>query len=62
MDLTYNEAYTNLAKLVEEIEDDSLQLDTLAEKVKQAKELITYCENKLRGIDEEVRGALGEER
>ncbi len=61
MDLTYNEAYDNLAKLVEEIEDDSIQLDKLAEKVRQAKELITYCENKLRRIDEGVNEAIGNE-
>lgn len=61
MDLTYNEAYDNLTKLVEEIEDDSIQLDTLAEKVRQAKELIAYCETKLRRIDEGVSDAIGKE-
>ncbi len=58
MNLTYNEAYSKLSKLVDEIEDDKIQLDTLAEKVKQAKELIDYCENRLRIIDKDVVTAL----
>ena len=58
MKLTYNEAYEKLSAVVTEIEDDSIQLDTLAEKVKQAKELIDFCETRLRTIDQETRDAL----
>lgn len=58
MNLTYNKAYTELLKIVDQIEDDGIQLDTLADKVKQAKELIDFCENKLRTIDEDVNAAL----
>lgn len=54
MNLTYHKAYSELSKLVEQIEDDTIQLDTLAEKVKQAKELIEYCESKLRTIELDV--------
>ena len=57
MNLTYNKAYSDLSKIVDEIEDDKIQLDTLAEKVKKAKELIDYCETKLRIIDKEVNDA-----
>ncbi len=58
MNLTYNQAYSELSKLVDQIEDDKIQLDTLAEKVKQAKELIDYCETRLRFIDKDVEAAL----
>jgi exodeoxyribonuclease VII small subunit len=51
---TYSEAYSELEKLVAEIESDDIQLDTLADKVKQAKELIVFCEDKLRTIENEV--------
>jgi exodeoxyribonuclease VII small subunit len=60
MNLTYNEAYSELSKLVDQIEDDTIQLDTLAEKVKQAKELIDYCEARLRSIDKDVEAALSD--
>jgi exodeoxyribonuclease VII small subunit len=62
MNLTYNEAYNKLSQLVDEIEDDKIQLDTLAEKVKQAKELIDYCESRLRTIDMEVEKALSDKK
>jgi exodeoxyribonuclease VII small subunit len=62
MTLTYNEAFQKLSKLVDEIEDDKIQLDTLAGKVKQAKELIDYCETRLRSIDKEVEAVLSDTR
>jgi len=62
MNLTYNQAYTELSKLVDQIEDDKIQLDMLADKVKQAKELIDYCETKLRSIDKDVDAALSDKK
>ncbi len=62
MNLTYNQAYNELSKLVDQIEDDKIQLDTLADKVKQAKELIDYCETKLRSIDKDVEAALSDKK
>jgi len=62
MNLTYNQAYSKLSKLVDEIEDDQIQLDTLADKVKQAKELIDYCETRLRSISEDVTTSLTDKK
>jgi exodeoxyribonuclease VII small subunit len=62
MNLTYNKAYSDLSKLVDQIEDDKIQLDTLADKVKQAKELIDFCETKLRTIDKDVKSALTDKK
>ncbi len=56
--LTYNEAYSQLEKLVVQLEDDSIQLDTLASKVTQANELIEHCEKKLRAIQTDVDNAM----
>jgi len=49
-ELTFDNAFSKLEKLVEQIEDENIQLDELAEKVKEANELIKYCETKLRTI------------
>jgi exodeoxyribonuclease VII small subunit len=57
--LSYSEAFASLEKIVEQIEDDTIQLDTLAEKVKEANELIQYCEAKLRSIETDVKNAAG---
>jgi exodeoxyribonuclease VII small subunit len=52
--LTFDKAFSELEELVEQIEDENIQLDTLAEKVKEANELIKYCETKLRTIAEDI--------
>ena len=56
-ELTYSDAYAKLEDLVEQLEDGGIQLDQLAEKVKQANEWIAICENKLRNIETEVKDA-----
>ena len=52
--LTYNEAFENLHALVLQLEGNSIPLDQLPDKVKQAQEWITLCENKLRQIESDV--------
>jgi len=56
--MTYNSAFSELEKLVIQIENDEIQLDTLAEKVKQANALIKFCETKLRTIEKDINDAL----
>lgn len=58
--LTFDKAFSDLTELIEEIEDDEIQVDTLAEKVKQANELIKFCETKLRTIKTETTKLRGE--
>ena len=52
--LNYNTAFEQLENLVSEIEDKDIQLDTLADKVKRANELVAFCEQKLRGIERDI--------
>jgi exodeoxyribonuclease VII small subunit len=51
---TFDQAWAELEKLVEAIEDENLPLDELAVKVKAARTLIKYCEEKLRGIEKDL--------
>ena len=60
-DMTYSKAVSKLQKIVEQMESDEIQVDELAEKVRLAKELITFCEQKLRLVEAEVKDALGED-
>ena len=55
--LTFDTAFAALEKLVREIEDENIQLDTLASKVREANELILYCETKLRHISADIETA-----
>lgn len=52
---TFDEAWQELEKLVAAIEDETLPLDELAQKVKAAKQLIRYCEEKLRSIENDLK-------
>lgn len=59
--LTYQQAFEKLQSLVAEIEQDQVALDELSLKVEEAKHLLEFCSTKLRGIQEQVRKASGEE-
>lgn len=52
--LTYESAYKELAEIANDIETESISVDVLAQKVKRASDLITFCQNKLRSTEKEV--------
>jgi exodeoxyribonuclease VII small subunit len=58
--MTYDSAYEALEEIVEQMESDKIQVDELAQNVRRAKELIAFCENKLRVIEVEVDKAVSE--
>jgi exodeoxyribonuclease VII small subunit len=45
---------------VAEIENETVDVDVLAEKVKRAAHLIKYCKSKLKATDNEVKKVLRE--
>jgi exodeoxyribonuclease VII small subunit len=58
--LTYEEAYTELASIAKDIENESVSVDVLAEKVKRASELITFCQTKLKSTESEVNKIIAQ--
>lgn len=52
--LTYEAAYKELAQIAKEIENETVSVDVLAQKVKRASELITFCQTKLKNTEAEV--------
>ena len=57
--LTYESAQAELTAIAREIESGTVSIDTLAEKVKRASELIAYCQSKLRDTEAEVNRIIG---
>lgn len=55
---TYSKAMQELEAIIEEIESESIEVDTLAEKVKRASHLIGLCRGKLRDTEGEVKKVL----
>jgi exodeoxyribonuclease VII small subunit len=56
----YNEAMQELEAIVEEIENETVDLDLLTEKVKRATYLIKFCRKKLTKTDNDVKKILKE--
>jgi exodeoxyribonuclease VII small subunit len=56
--LSYETAYAELKKIASEIENESVSVDVLAERVKRASELISFCQGKLRSTETEVNNII----
>ena len=58
--LTYEQAYKELAAIASEIENETISVDVLAEKVKKASQLITFCQAKLKSTETEVNKIIAQ--
>ena len=59
---TYSEAMARLEKIVSQIDNNELDIDTLSEKIKEANEIIAFCTGKLTKADQEIEKLLQEKR
>jgi exodeoxyribonuclease VII small subunit len=57
---SYKDAIEEIESIVGEIENETVDVDVLAEKVKRAAYLIKYCKSKLKATDNEVKKVLRE--
>lgn len=58
--LTYRQALTELEQIVGEMEAEEIDVDALAERVRRANFLITFCRDRLRNAEDEVKKVLSE--
>ncbi len=59
-DIKYEEAVRRLEDIVGRMESGDMDIDTLGEQLKTAKELMKLCKDKLTKADEEVKKILDE--
>ena len=59
--LTYTEAITRLETIVNKIDNGQMDVDLLAANLKEAKQLVAFCRQKLQQVDEEVKHILSDE-
>ena len=52
---SYSEALERLQKIVAQIESGELEIDQLAEIIKEANVIISFCNEKLTKADEEIK-------
>ena len=56
--LSYSEAVNRIEEILQQIETGELDVDELAEKVKQASELLKLCKGKLFQTEKEIEKIL----
>lgn len=59
---TYAQAMARLEDIVSRIDNNELEIDELAEKIKEANEIIAFCSDKLTKADREIEKLLSEKR
>ena len=52
--LTYETAYAELHHILQAIQRDEIGLDELAKELRRARELVTFCREKLRAVEHEL--------
>jgi len=58
--LTYTEAYKELQEIVKQMENATISVDELSDKIKRASMLIKICKDKLSLTEEEINKIINE--
>lgn len=59
--MTYEQAMLRLEDIVRQVERGETSIDSLTELLKEAKQLITFCKDKLYATEEEIKKILAED-
>lgn len=59
--ITYDKAFEELNQILEEIQSEDVGIDEIAKKSKRANELLKFCREKLRTIENQVAENFEEE-
>ena len=57
-EMTYEQSIKRLEDIVEKIDNNEIDIDNLAQTLKEAQKLIKSCHDKLYKVDEEVKKIL----
>ena len=58
--VSYETALKELQTIVDQLQEETIGIDDLSEKVKRAADLIQYCKEKLRNTDMDLQKIYGE--
>ena len=58
--ITYEEAIQRIEEITKKIESGEMDIDSLATSLKEAKELVQYCKEKLTKVEADVKKILDE--
>jgi exodeoxyribonuclease VII small subunit len=54
-DITYTQAVNRLSEIMQQMESGTLDVDALTDTLKEARELLTFCKEKLRTVDQSIK-------
>ena len=57
-EITYEQATKRLEEIVVKIENGEMDIDSLAANLKEAKQLVKFCKEKLTNVEAEVKKCL----
>lgn len=57
-ELTYEQSMLRLQEIVAKMERGEMNIDSLADNLKEARELVEFCRNKLTKVEKEVKKIL----
>ena len=57
--ISYEQAYSELEAIINQLESDTLSIELLAEKVSRAAYLLELCTKKMRSIESDIQQIIG---
>lgn len=57
---TYKDAVAEIEEILEQLENEELDVDELASKVKRVSQLLRFCKEKLSGTEKEIQNIIQE--
>ena len=57
--ISYEKAFSELEKIINQLESDALSIELLAEKVSRAAYLLELCTQKMRSIETNIQQIIG---
>jgi len=58
--LSYEAAFNELNQIASEIQNETISIDLLSQKVTRASELISFCQSKLRATEADVTNIINQ--
>ncbi len=59
---TYEEALLRLQQIVDGLENNELDIDSLSERLKEAQDLLKFCKSRLQKVEKDIKKVLDHEQ
>lgn len=56
--MKYEEAVSRLEEIVKKMENDELDIDQMAQQLKEAQQLIKFCKDRLTKVDADIKAVM----